>query len=90
MMSDSDSDRSNSDACSDNLGEKSVTFTTVEIHEHAVIMGDNPSTTHGPPLEVDWVEQAHYSLDLDEYEEMRPQRRHKKELAIPSSVRESL
>ena len=89
-MDDSDSEPSTSEVSPNDLGEKSVSFATVEIHEHAVIMGDNPSTTHGPPLEIDWVEQGHYSLNVEEYEEMRPPRRVKDELSMPSDVRESV
>ena len=67
-----------------------VSFSTLEIREYAVVLGSNPSTTHGPPLEIDWNAQSCEVFDLDYYESLRGRRREKRELAMPSFVRENL
>lgn len=69
---------------------KTVKFSTLEIREHAVVLGTNPSTSHGASLEIDWEAQSSETFDLDCYEVLRPPRRVKKELAMPGFVRENL
>ena len=72
------------------LSEHSVTFSTVEFHEHAMIMGDTPSCTDGPALEIDWVPINQSIVDLEEYEEYRPPRRVKDQLHMPGDIREEV
>ena len=69
---------------------RGVSFGTLEIREHPVVLGLNPSTTHGPALEIDWEPQNIEQLDVNEYEALRPPRREKQNLAMPGIVRESL
>mmetsp|Transcript_27575 Transcript_27575/g.51741 ORF Transcript_27575/g.51741 Transcript_27575/m.51741 type:complete len:148 (-) Transcript_27575:437-880(-) len=71
-------------------GERRVSFSTIEIHEHAMIMGNSPSISYGCPLEIDWEEQCHYSVDVEEYEETRPPRRIRDQLAMPGELREEV
>jgi hypothetical protein len=66
-----------------------VTFSTVEFHTHAVILGDNPSVSVGPPLAMGWNAVQSDSLDLEEYETSRPPRRQKRDLIIPRNMRVS-
>jgi hypothetical protein len=68
----------------------SVTFSTVEFHEHAMIMGDTPSCTDGPALEIDWVPINQSIIDLDDYEEYRPPRRVRGQLHMPGDIREEV
>jgi hypothetical protein len=77
---------------SSNLSNRNVTFSTIEFHEHAMILGDNPSTSSdGPSLEIDWVETGSPSIfDLNKYEILRPPRRVKDQLHMPGSVREEV
>lgn len=74
------------------LSEKSsVSFSTIEIHEHAMILGDGRSASgSGPCLEIDWTEQSNVILNLEEYESMRYHRRHKHELIMPGNKRTDL
>ena len=85
----SDSSSSSSSSCDDGCSRR-VSFSTIEIHEHAMIMGNNPWTSHGCPLEIDWEEVGNYSLNLEEYEESRPPRRIRDELAMPGDLREAV
>jgi hypothetical protein len=70
--------------------ERKVTFSTVEFHEHAMIMGDTPSCTDGPALEIDWVSMNQSIVDLDAYERYRPPRRIKYQLHMPGDIREEV
>jgi hypothetical protein len=64
-----------------------VTFKTVEIHSHAVILGDNPSCTRGPPVSIDWKAVESVILDLDEYETSRPPRRGMRDAILTGTMR---
>ena len=75
---------------SSSRSRKSVSFSTIEIREHAVVLGANPATSHGPPLEIDWDAENTVMVDLESYEELRPCRRVKKELALPGIRREEM
>jgi len=54
---------------------KSVRYDTVEIREHASILGCNPGGTTGPPLTICWKVLNTQILPLDEYEMTRGPRR---------------
>ena len=66
-----------------------VRFSTVEIREYPVVIGTNPSTVHGPPVELDWLPQSSKCLDLEQYEADRSphRRRTEKELIMTVMVR---
>ena len=64
-----------------------MTYTTIDFHEHPVIVGDNPAVSRGPPLTLDWEAQNSYQLNVDEYEEARPERRRYVELLTSRSTR---
>merc|ERR1711920_1202585 len=55
--------------------------------EYAMILGDGPSPTGGPTLEIDWMPQLCNTIGLEEYEGARFPRRTKGELHIPGEMR---
>ena len=67
---------------------KQVSFDTIEIREHNMTLGDNPSCSHGPPLAMEWGHSGRYEMSLDDYEENRGERRRDRQLAIPRHERE--
>ncbi|KAL7529519.1 hypothetical protein ACHAXR_003011, partial [Thalassiosira sp. AJA248-18] len=72
---------------------KLVRFDTVEFREYGRNLDDNPSTSSGPPIGIDWRYDPKDTvvLDVDAYENCREgYRRSKWELAIPPSVREEM
>lgn len=69
---------------------KRVSFDTIEIREHNLTLGDNPSCSHGPPLVMEWGHSGRYEMSLDDYEENRGERRRDRQLAIPRHRRESI
>lgn len=79
----------NSDGESSSRGS-SVSFSTVEFHEHAMILGCSPSTSHGPPIEIGWESLSSMCFALDDYEDIRPPRRDKHSMAMPASLREAV
>jgi hypothetical protein len=68
--------------------KKGVTFGSLTIHEHPVMLGDNPSVSSGPPLAISWEAQASHFFSVDEYEASRPPRRSKDTMQVPRSMRE--
>jgi hypothetical protein len=71
-----------------NAPKKQVSFDSIEVREHAIILGDNPSVTSGPPLTIAWESHASYCVSVEEYEKARPTRRSKEQMLIPRRVRE--
>jgi hypothetical protein len=78
------------DSASEHTEKTNVSFSTIVIHEHAMILGDGPASSGGPLLEIDWKEQAESTVRLDDYEAMRDPRRTKQELLMPGTIRTSL
>lgn len=69
---------------------KSVDFSAVDIHVHALRLGDNPSiTSAGPPLTISWKCERSISFDLEEYQKLREEEgiRRREELRVPDITR---
>jgi hypothetical protein len=64
-----------------------ITFSVVAFHTHAIVLGDNPAVSVGPPLAMSWKAVESVSLDLEEYETSRPPRRQKRDLIVPRTMR---
>mmetsp|Transcript_10889 Transcript_10889/g.18416 ORF Transcript_10889/g.18416 Transcript_10889/m.18416 type:complete len:238 (-) Transcript_10889:156-869(-) len=67
---------------------REIRFEKVEVRDYPLILGDNPSVTDGPPLSIDWDHAGEYAVSVEEYENTRPPRRHKKNMVVPKSVRQ--
>lgn len=61
---------------------KSVAFGTIKILEFPLVLGDNPSCHHGPPIELSWNVTRSLQLDLNIYENNRQRRREGRELKL--------
>ena len=73
------------------IRNKKVSFSEVEFREYGIILGDNPSCSHGPPIALGWDLMNSFSLPLDEFERISSdKRRSLKELLLPRHVRERL
>lgn len=66
-----------------------TSFSTLEIREYYITLGDNPGGCEGPPLTLDWEynEDRTKILELDDYETKRKPRRGRWALLIPNNVR---
>ena len=83
----------NSDVDLPNLNVRpgTVSFDTCSFIEHALIMGDNPSTESGPPIGIDWETMEVITFDINTYEYCRGQtRRVNQELVIPARMRKMM
>ena len=69
--------------------QRQVSFNNIYIHEHPVVLGDNPGGISGPPLTIDWNAQRSIAMPLDDYEKGRPEeaRRNKYQFTLPEMVR---
>jgi hypothetical protein len=50
---------------------KRVSFSQVDIREHSLTIGDNPSCSFGTPTALDWEVQQSQTLPLEDYEQFR-------------------
>ena len=68
---------------------KRVTFGSLEVHEHAVQLGGSGVPRTGPPMTLEWEEQAHYLVkSVEFFENSRPfENRRGSQLVQPSSER---
>jgi len=67
----------------------STSFSTLEIREYPITLGDNPGGAQGPPISLDWKYNKKHTqvVPLEDYEETRPRRRNRKEMHIPGNMR---
>ena len=66
---------------------RSVTFTSTEVREYPIELGDNPSVSSGPPLTIGWTYISRHKIPIDDYEAGRPPHRALYEMIIPSATR---
>lgn len=52
-----------------------VSFGTIRIREFLRTVGDSPSTTSGVPVTLEWQHHSEYQLSIDQFEQVRPERR---------------
>lgn len=68
-----------------------VSFASVEIAEHARLLGDHPDVSSGAPITIDWKAQRRVSLDFEDYESCREtNRRSREEMIIPNFERRQM
>ena len=51
--------------------QKGVRFSEIIIHEHPIIVGDNPGGVKGPPLTISWNRVSSQTFHIDDFEEFR-------------------
>lgn len=62
---------------------RSVSFSSLEIKEFNMTLGNHPSATSGPPVMIDWDSEARERVvPLDEYEKERSPRRQRRQLKL--------
>jgi hypothetical protein len=72
------------------LPKRAVSFDYVEIREYARCLGNNPATTNGPSLSLDWCYEKMEMINLEDYEKKRPSRRRTDEMQMPGVLRATL
>jgi hypothetical protein len=66
-----------------------VTWSTVEINSHEVILGDHPSVSSGAPFTIEWTAFESVKLTVADYEECKPHHRSPQAMLIPAAVRQA-
>jgi len=62
---------------------RNVSFSSLEIKEFNMTLGNHPSATSGPPVMIDWDSELNKRVvNLDEYEQMRSPRRQRRQLKL--------
>ena len=62
---------------------RNVSFSSLEIKEFNMTLGNHPSATSGPPVMLDWDSELNKRVvNLDEYEQMRSPRRQRRQLKL--------
>jgi len=69
---------------------QSVHFGMVTIRSYAQTLGDNPSCSYGPPIQLDWDYEEYCSLGVDAYEDKRPPRRSMRQMVLSYYIRKNL
>lgn len=66
------------------MSNRNVSFSSIEIKEFKMTLGDHPSATSGPPVRLDWNSKPtiERTISLDEYESKRLPRRSRKQLKL--------
>lgn len=67
--------------------ETSITWSTIDIHVHEKVLGDNVPSS-GPPVGIGWQAVEHVQVSIDDYEQQRPPRRIRMEMLTPSRSRQ--
>lgn len=62
--------------------KRRISFGSIHIREHAQTIGDNPSCTHGTPVQLDWEHEDMEALNLEDYEAYRSTPRNKNEMYL--------
>jgi hypothetical protein len=71
--------------------KRNVSFQGLEIREYDLTLGDHPSASTGPPIQLDWEYKSQHKIDnLEEYEKARSPRRNRKQLRMPYQERERI
>lgn len=65
---------------------KKVTFGHIEIYEHAIEMGDNPSVSDGAPITIGWSLQSKRAFDISYFETYFPSEERRRNQSLKLSV----
>lgn len=66
----------------DGTRNASVAFGSILIRSYSQTLGDNPSVSYGPPIQLDWNYEEHEPMDVDHYEDNRPPRRSPRQMVL--------
>lgn len=62
--------------------KRNVSFTSLDVREYDMTLGDHPNVSYGPPVTLSWEYSQYDSICLDEYEAIRGRRRKKQNMRL--------
>lgn len=68
--------------------ERSVSFHRINVREYKSIVGDNPSVTNGPPIQLGWDFKEGIELEVESYEQEKGPPKDMLALVLPRKERE--
>jgi hypothetical protein len=63
-------------------GSRRVKFSVVQIREYSQTLGDNPAVFYGAPIQLSWEYEEHGTMDIDQFEAHRGERRTPMEMVL--------
>lgn len=66
---------------------RNVSFNSVEVREHDVVLGDNPACSAGPPIQLGWDPGPVQKVCINKYEATRGPRRSQIEMRMGHKIR---
>ena len=69
---------------------RNISFSKIHIREYDMTLGDNPSCSFGPPVQLSWDASHETQMCIEKYEETREPRRTKRQLVMSYCVRMQL
>ena len=86
---DDDDDYDREDSLKSVTEPKNVQFSTIEVRNYSLCLGDHPCVNRGAPVSLDWEYQAEQSYDLEEYEQKSSgKKRSRQQLILQAFERE--
>jgi len=77
--------------CDQSTRYRSVRFSSVDIRDYSICLGDNPSVSRGVPISLDWEYEPEHSHEINSYEHDRlDDRKDPDDLKLPSLQRVQL
>jgi len=70
--------------------QKGVSFSTVQIREYSLILGDHPYCSGGPPLSLGWDHSEAETVPIEVYERSRGPRKSQSQLKMGSEMRKDI
>lgn len=70
--------------------KRNVSFSSLEVREYSITLGDNPSVSRGAPISLSWNYNEGKSIDLEEFETIRGPRRTRGQMVMGSNYRNHL
>lgn len=70
--------------------KRNVSFTSLEVREYEITLGDHPAVSNGPPIGLSWSYNEAERVDLDLFEATRGPRRSRHQMVMGSNLRRKI
>jgi hypothetical protein len=81
-IADASTSSSEASDCKPKDSSPQVSFQNITIREYDQTLGDSPSCSYGPPIQLDWKYVELLPIQIDDYEANRPERRNLRQMGL--------